>query len=374
MKKIGIVTFHCADNFGAVLQSYSLQHTINKMGYYSEIIDFRPNRITSNYSLFVNMGESIEKYGVLRTIKRVILSTMDYKENKKRIQNFNNFRKKYLIISNNIYITSEELKSEQPTYDYYITGSDQVWNPRFFSEIGESYFLDFAVKESIKISYAASIATKIGDEYLDVFRENLKRFDYISVREKSAKNAIQKLTEKNVHVTIDPTLLTTSEEWSKISTHNIPIDKYILVYDLVKNPLIIKVANKISKELGYKIISYSSKKGYNNWLSSFSSVNPTDFLGLFENAEFVITSSFHGTVYSVIFNKSFYTIPHPTRGSRMIDFLNELDLKERLVQDENTKININEKIDYEKVNNILSRLRKDSIQFLENALKMSNTS
>lgn len=370
MKKIGIITFHCADNFGAVLQVYSLQKTIELMGYNPEIIDFRPYRLTKNYSLFVDFKKSLEEMGFLRTTKKMLIRIKNFKENYTRKNNFNHFRNKYLNLSSNTFLTSSELIKRKPLYDYYITGSDQVWNPRFFSDIGESYFLDFAVIDSIKIAYAASIANQIEKDYIDVFRRNLERFDYISVREESAKKTIDKLTEKKVHVTLDPTLLTTEEEWRNISTFNFSTDKYILVYDLVKDPVLISIANRIANQTGYKIISYSSKKGYNNWHSSFSTLNPTEFLGLFDKAEFVITSSFHGTVFSVIFNKPFYTVPHPTRGSRMIDFLNELNLKERIIQNENDDIDFHTVINYESVNKKVSKLRKDSIEFLSNALEI----
>mgnify|MGYP001943988180 CR=1 FL=1 len=189
MNKVGIITFHCADNFGAVLQAYSLQEVVAKMGFEPEIIDFRPDRIVDNYSIFFNNRKSIEKIGLSRTIKKYLSNIKNIKDIKRRMSNFNNFRNEFLKLSSNTYYTSNELLKNPPKYNYYITGSDQVWNPHFFSEIGESYFLDFAINDSIKISYAASIANQIEDKYLEVFKKKLKKiWLYFNKRKISKKS------------------------------------------------------------------------------------------------------------------------------------------------------------------------------------------
>lgn len=369
LKRVGIITFHSADNFGAVLQSYALMKTVENLGFYSEIIDFRPEGIVSQYKLFG--GSFKKKYlssGLYKIIRFYIKCILNSGKVLKRIRNFKSFRKDHFRLSDKVYHSSDELMKEKPLYDYYITGSDQVWNPDFFINVGASYFLDFAVEGAKRISYAASIVKKLNTNESKYFKTYLKRFDNISIREKSSLEAVQNLTDKEVHVVLDPTLLLEGDDWSSISTFSVHEASYILVYDLIKDPIIVYAANKISGDNNLKIINYSGEKGYNNWHSSFATTNPTEFSGLIKNAKFVVTNSFHGTIFSIIFKKQFYTIPYPGRGSRMIDLLNELGLKERIVESIDDNISIDQMIDYEKVYRRLDTLKEESKSFLQEAL------
>jgi polysaccharide pyruvyl transferase WcaK-like protein len=371
MKKVGIITFHCADNYGAVLQVFALMEVIKANNFNVEIIDYSPIEIINPYTQFINIKYSIDNKGYLKTTKEIIKRIFDYKKIKTRIKNFSEFRKDYLNLSVKKYLTELELTKDRPKYDFYITGSDQVWNPDFFLKTGGAYFLDFADKTGVKISYAASIAKQVEEKHLIYYEQYLKNFDYISVRENSAKEILSKYTDKEVSVTVDPTLLISKERWSEIATYNNKT-KYILVYDLIKDPVTVSIANKIAKNYNCKIISYSSGKGYDNWYCSFSVSSPTEFLGLVENAEFIVTSSFHGTAFAIIFNKPFYTIPHPTRGSRMIDLLHDLGLNERIINTADNFSIANKDIDYVEVNNNLIKLRENSYKFLNNALGIKN--
>lgn len=366
MEKVGIITFHCVDNYGAVLQVFALMEAIKAYNFDVEIIDYSPVEIINPYTQFVNIKYSIDTNGYLRTAKGLIIRVLRYKKINMRIKNFSEFRKNYLKLSEKKYLTELELKNDRPKYDFYITGSDQVWNPDFFLKTGGAYFLDFANESGFKISYAASIAKQVEEKYSIYYEQYLRNFDYISVRENSAKEFICKYTDKEISVTLDPTLLIKKERWNEISTYNKKA-KYILVYDLIKDPVTVAITNKVAKEYNCKIISYSNGKGYDNWYFSFSGSNPTDFLGFVKNAEFIVTSSFHGTAFAIIFNRPFYTIPHPTRGSRMIDLLNDLGLKERIITDADD-FNIVKDIDYVEVNNKLLELRENSYKFLKKAL------
>jgi hypothetical protein len=370
MSKVGIITFHCADNFGAVLQAYALSQAIRGFGKDVEIIDFVPPFLRKPYNLFFNHHESMLKKGIVFTIKRMLGNIYRLNLTSTRIRNFKEFRSAHLQLSDKMYKHPLELVNDKPAYDFYVTGSDQVWNPHFFSRIGSSYFLDFALEGSKRISYAASVTGGIDEDYYEYFSTNLKNFDFISVREMSSRKLINKFTDKEVHVTLDPTLLIGKDRWLKISTPSTIKGKYVLVYDMVKDPVTVSLANRAAEHFGCRIISYSNSKGkgYINWHGSFSSCNPTEFLGLCENAEFIITSSFHGTAFAVIFNKPFYTVPNPITGSRMIDFLNMLELNCRIIRDSDGMHMFDDHIDYDKVNIKLAALRESSLSFLKNAL------
>jgi hypothetical protein len=372
MVKAGIITFHCADNFGAVLQTYALSKKIENMGVFSEIIDFNPSIIVEPYKIFPRIDYCIKNRGLKGTLKTYISRLKRRNEIKNKRNKFQDFRNKYMRISKIKFNKSKQLYDNPPKYDYYIAGSDQIWNPDFFSKIGNSYFLDFVKADCIRISYAASIAKENVEE--TSFGECLgyiKKFDYISVREKSGKTFLNKIINNNIFVTIDPTFLITKDEWLCITKLPNNKEKYIFVYDLTKNENIIRIANKISEMENLKIITYSDGLGYNNWLESFFSKSPTEFLGLIQNAEYVLTNSFHGLAFGIIFNKQFYCIPHNKTGSRMLDLLNDLNLSDRII---NSSIDIKQNrkdIDYNKVNSMINIQVNNSLDFLRKALNIN---
>lgn len=365
MKKIGIITYHCADNLGAVLQVYALQKKINKLGLESEVIDFRP--LTLLYPFGLRRLKDVKTIGLFRTIKSIIV-LMIKRKIKQRKALFKRFRDNYLVVSKQTYYNAEELNANPPRYEYYITGSDQVWNPDFFEKIGKSYFLDFASTNSTKISYAASITKKMDASFNDVFKENINRFDFISIRESEHVDFLKKLTKKPITVALDPTLLLDKEDYNILPIDPKTKEKYVLVYDLQYNEELVKLANKISQEKGYKVISFSDHKKYKNGIKTFEYEGPNEFIGYLENAEFVLTTSFHGVAFSVIFKKPFYTIPHKTRGTRMIDLLNSIGLEDRIVYNFDDLASINYKIDYSKPFELLNKRREESSKFLITAL------
>ena len=369
MKKVGIITFHFADNFGAVLQTYALSKTIEKFDLEVEIIDYVPKKLRDFYNLYPNVIYAISEYGILSTIRILINKTYNLRRNIIRTRNFNLFRNSHFKVSKKIN-NLNQLKEEKFTYNYCIVGSDQVWNPKFFSKVSGTYFLNFIGPDIKKISYAASIAQEVDKCYYNEFIKHLDSFSHISVREESAKLFLEKIIDKNIEVTLDPTLLLDSKEWNKIGRKNNIKDKYILVYDLTSSTLVIDLANKLSLITGYKIISYTCDSNYKNWIGSFSTYNPSNFLDLIANAEFVVTNSFHGTVFSIIYKRDFYTIPHPTRGSRMIELLNKLDLNSRIIKDDVDIRNsdIHNIINFYDVEKKVLELRSNSMNFLKKSL------
>lgn len=368
MKKVGIITFHCADNFGAVLQVYALQQILKQMDIDSEIIDFRPDSLIIPYDSRINWIDSLKDIGLLRSIKRFFTLLPQKKSIERRKKKFKEFRKENLITSECTYLTVEELKSDSPLYEYYITGSDQVWNPQFFDNFGGTYFLDFAKQDSIKISYAASLAEKVDSSLKDTYKQSISRFNYISIREKEHVDFLRKLTDKPIAVTLDPTLLLDKSNWENVEVEHKIKDKYIIVYDLQGNKELIKLADRISIEKGYKVISFTNPKKYRNGIESFAYEGPGEFLGYFKNSELILTTSFHGVAFSIIYNKPFYTIPHTTRGSRMIDLLTSIGLESRIIYQSGDLVDINYSMDCKKSIEILEKRKRESITFLKNAL------
>lgn len=297
MKKIGILTFHRALNYGAVLQSYALQKTISSLeNVECDIVDYLSPKITSDYKPF-----RINKNNLIISIAK---SCVMYNRRKKRKASFDMFLNNHIKTSEKTY-TVDTIVDAKNDYDAFVAGSDQVWSPRCVG-FDPAYFLTFA-EDSQKYSYAASFAVKtLPNELKEEYTSRLEGFQSYSVRETSGQDLVKELTGKESHVNIDPSLLLKADEWRKIAK---PVDKkpYILVFTANPQISLLDFTDKLSKEKGLPVYYISDtphirKKGINYIVAP--TVN--EFVGYFMDAEYVITNSFHGTAFSVIFNKNLF--------------------------------------------------------------------
>ncbi len=355
MKKIGILTFHRAHNYGAVLQSYALQLKTK-----SFIIDYYSPYIYDQYKLFKPLRKNVIKF-----IISLVRDFRNYKVNKKRYINFEK------VISNLPLISLEETNN----MSILITGSDQVWNPEITNGLSDIYTLNFGNDNIKRISYAASVGNINNiEKYKNEYKDKISKLDRISVREESAKLELEKiLPYKKIEVVLDPTLLLTEKEWNnEIKSIKSENKKYILAYVVEENDNYLKIVNKLSKETGLGIIHFGRKNpGYNNEIKTCYTSGPLEFVNLIKNADYIVTTSFHATVFSIIFNKKFWVVPHRTTGSRVTDLLNKLGISHRIVNtlEEFEKRNYDENIDYNKVNKILEKEREKSINWLADAIE-----
>ena len=367
MGSIGLITFHSAHNYGAMLQVYALQEKLRELNYNVQIINYRNNKIDDQYRVW-----NIKGRNPLNLIKKTINSIKYYQLNNNRYINFNCFMNEKLNLSRE-YTSIEDLQNEYPKFDIYITGSDQVWNPNIVGELSDAYTLNFGDKKIKKISYAASIGTSTIDEkYINDYKNKISKIDRISVREEDAKESLSKIINNKVEVVLDPTLLLKKEEWElKIKENNKENEKYILAYVVKQDEEYKKIVNYLSEKTGLKVIHFERDNNYSDVLRSAYSDAPLNFINLIKNAEYVVATSFHATVFSIIFNKKFFVIPHNQTGSRVTNLLDKLDINDRVVYtlDEFKNRDYNLKIDYEKVNNILAKEREKSINWLKYAIE-----
>jgi len=358
-KRIGIITYHRAINYGAVLQAYALQKKIKELGAECVILDYRNQKLENKH----------KKKGFFdcKKIKDFANYLLLAKNHNTKYDKFRKFAKNYLEISEPLY-SLNDLKAIEEKYDRFITGSDQVWNYKI-NDMDVAYFLDFTKEKSKKATYAASFGiSSIPNEYRQRYYNLLRDFDNILIREKQGVDIIRELLCKEAKVVLDPTLLVSKEEWYSLAKGNqFNRKKYILVYAFGGSKYIMDLAKNISKQTGYQIICISNtyKKSINT--KYVKSAGPEEFLGLFKNAEYIVTNSFHGTAFSINFNKQFFTelLPesHGT-NSRLQDILDLFDLRHRQILSSN--INISDtQIDYSKVNKILTTERKKSLSYLE---------
>jgi len=368
---VGTITYHDSINYGAILQAYALQKALTDMGYDSEIIDYRkPHRGTANLSGFRRWRHFIWD----NAIKQILVGN----ERQRKTEGFvhNN-----LGLSKLQYLNSDTLRSEPPLYDAYITGSDQVWNPTNNSN-DSSYFLEFAPPGKRRISYAASFGvSQIPDRFVGDYRDRLKKLDFISTREIEGKQIIEQLSGREAEITLDPTLLLNRDEWDRIAVPFNFSKPYILCYympgDKTVNQSITELARYISSVTGWSIISIGQKEYARLlfWRKSVYDAGPSEFIGLFQKASFVVTNSFHGTAFSINYRKPFlvpvnpHLSPEKSLSSRILSLLRTLELEDRILPT-GTSLQNEEilSIDYEKAETILAQERKKSICFLKKAL------
>lgn len=366
-EKIGLLNFHFSDNYGALLQTYALTKTIEDTGLSVENINFIPYNIQQKYVLFRNPFILIRENGIIKGLLKFLFSFKSIGLKLKRRREFNNFRKKRLNISNNLY-KKETIKNMVKDYDVIIVGSDQVWNPVIINGYEDVYFMKLEKKSDLRIvSYAASYGEdEISELDLRNLLTNISHFDYISVREKSLQSKLEIISDaKRIDCHIDPTFLLSSKEYIDIAdTINVTSD-YILVYDINYSEELIQYVNQLSKITGMGVLSFTKGKAYEKLIGTFRTYSPTQFLTLINNANYVISSSFHGIAFSVIFEKKFVAFPHKKRGSRVKDLLSDLDLAERVYDYQIKKyIDIDQDIDYAKINQKLEVMRANAIDYI----------
>lgn len=375
MKKklsIGILTYNKCINFGCVLQAYAMKKIFGKYGkvllinyftdyhYYGYSLDpsflFKKNHINSKLKFFIHLFKKIFK------IRNII-----YKQ-----KEFNFFIKNYLDLDTKTRLRNEEDLQKLKKLDFYVFGSDQIWN-KIDQSIDLNYFGNFT-KSKNKIFFSASM--KNADEIFfknKYIKKLLNQSLYLSVRETYIKNIINKTLNIKAETTLDPTLLLSQKHWSNLSNKSkIKIKKkYILKYDLYKDTHLHNTAKLISEKMDKKMIELTGYPNFN--LLNFNLIQkagPFDFIYLIKNSSFVITSSYHGVIFSIIFKKQFYVICKKENAYRILDFLRKIQLENRIIENED-QINFKTIINYNSVYQILFKKIKKSELFVQNIFKKS---
>lgn len=352
MKKIGTLTFHRALNYGAVLQTYALIKAMQKQhnNISVEVIDYRAKVIENN--------RSIKSRLVKPSVKNIIRTAYLILKKKK----FDKFVKLNIPTSKIIY-DKNNLELIDENYDCVIVGSDQVWNYKITNS-DYTYLLDFEAKKGKKFSYAASLGlNEICNEEKGNYKKRLNDFCEISVRENNCREILEKdLNIKVNDVHLDPTLLLDGDDWAKLTKKN-KYGKYILIYNVPKPNKLYKIAEEISNQTGYKIISIPNGINPKNCKIARPDVN--QFLSLFAHAEYIVTNSFHGTVFSIQFHKKFIVeLQNNGHGNdRITTLLSTCQLTSHILKEKNADI-IYENIDWNKVENELKKARNNSINYL----------
>lgn len=368
MLRVGIIThYYDSNNYGGMLQAYSLVKCLEKLGFNVEQICYFTENVTS-----------VSQKTIRSFIKSISVDIIKKGLNMRK-DAFKKFEKN--IPHSSIVYNSNNICCAIDEYDAFITGSDQVWSFKWFVS---SYFLDFVPSSKIKIAYAASMgASSLNDKCSEQLRQYISDYNAISLRERDSTEFVQQLTDKRVVTTIDPTLLLDIDEWKKISEKKVIHENYIFCYFLGNDRSIRKLAKQFSKEKGLKIVClpnlqqhleindifFGNEKLYN--------IGPEDFVSLIRNAEYVLTDSFHATVFSSIFRKKYIVFGRngaEAMNNRIINLLdmfgnsNRFFINPQSIKLQDVCLVADEKLiyDYRKLN----VMKKKSIDFLVNSLKV----
>lgn len=358
--RIGIITFHCSYNYGSVLQAYALQNYLLAIGYDVKIIDYILKSDFEQYRLW-----RINNYAEYP--KSFLSDIYYYLRNCRRKKNFDFFSKTYLNKTNKRYFDNDDMSNLNKEFDVFICGSDQIWNLDCTKGIIPAYFLSFVKVDKLKISYAPSLAHLSFDVYYEnELKTLIESLDYISVREESTIPYLRRITQKDIVNVLDPTLLLNVEGYFDIVKEKSMKNRYIFLYVLEANREIIKYCRELASEKGLQIV-YISKKNIKEFKEAINAygISPGEFLGFIKHSEYIVTNSFHATVFSILFKKRFITFTTKKSSSRMVDFLRSLGIENRIFSSQNE---ITNEIDYDLVYKKLNRLRSKSIKFLDDAL------
>lgn len=374
-KTIGIITIHKIHNVGSVLQTYALWKILREAGYSVEIIDYKfPNEyhLSKSHNTTTN---GYPKGSFRETLMKAVYAGPLLKQHR-LTDSF--LRRMNVSLSDVSYMNREHLLASPPKYDVYISGSDQIWNPRYTN--GDDIFLlSFASENAQKISYASSFGVNsLPKSICSEFAKYFNRYEKISVREASGVSILKQEFSKESVCVLDPTLLLNSGQWKNALRIKEPINKnpyifcYFLNYSFDAFPYAEEFAMHMHKATGLKLIfgGRPPKQFITTGGKYRVGIGPEDFVSLVANATLVITTSFHGTAFAVNMNKPVYSIvDSSTRDDRLSTFLRELGLNSRIVQlnsplptdgffssgDENTIRQLEQK-------------RKESLDFLFNSI------
>ncbi|ABX44029.1 polysaccharide pyruvyl transferase family protein [Lachnoclostridium phytofermentans] len=357
-KKVGIITFHRALNYGAVLQAYALQQFLFGLGIDNEIIDYYSKSISSCYSPF-----KIYSGKVVRGIAKGIFF---YRVIQKKMKNFEQFCKDNLVLSKrcNDYLELKELSKD---YIFIITGSDQVFSP-VSAGFDEAYFLTFTEDEK-KYSYAANLGIKkIPKSLEEIYRERLKGFQSISVGEADAAPLLQDYISSKIKVHIDPTLLLSSKIWSQMKYQTGYQKPYVLLYHVEKPIYSIQFAKELSKQNNLEIVYINDRTAIRDMhIKYVVAPKVEEFLAWFKEAAYVVTNSFHGTALSILFHKKFFVELEnkQNRNNRAEELLQLLHIEGREIC-KGSKPNQEENgISWNEVEGRLNHVREDAKEYIE---------
>lgn len=364
MKKVGIMTFHRSDSYGASLQAYATIKAVEQLGYEAELIDYTNSYEQQKHK---SRGHGIKR--VLKDIRWQITSRV-FQNSRWLDRAFGNKDAFYEnCISKDKYHNHDELSKAH--YDVLLAGSDQIWNPDITGQIDTAYLLEYGSAEK-RVSYASSMGSRtLSEEEKEIFRELLSNFNAIGVREVFAKKELSELTDIPISVVCDPTILVDEAIWNRMADQvdvRRIIDKprYAIAFFVGGyTKEIMELVQHAKRKVNVPIYNIQKNKRYRfGFDKCLAGITVPEFVTLLKNAEYVITDSFHGVVLSLLLKKSVVPLINRKNPVRVEELLQSVGLKERL----NNPDLLNKTIDYKYVDEKLNQMKEYGLSWLNNAM------
>lgn len=359
--RIALITIHYANSYGGCLQALATQTVLSKYGEVT-MLDYKSS----------DLGKTLDtlRFGLgFRDFLRVGKDLVRFFPRRRLVNKFKSFIAKEYNLSNALG-SGLALEQAADQFDVFVCGSDQLWNPNVVGSHDFNYMLDFAGDKK-KISLSSSMGSfRYSGKNLDLLKAKLSNFAHVAVREKDLAEDLERDLGRAVVNTLDPTLLLDKQQWSELlGLKSEQKEKYVFVYTLKKTNFIREAINKISTQLGLKVVVIDQDPflGF-KCDRHVMDASPVDYLNLIAGASFVLTNSFHGTAFAVNFNVPFVTLPPETGANRITGFLDSVGLSNRLV-DSLTSIDdlIEIEPDFSQAGRQLDSLRLDTIAYLDRA-------
>lgn len=362
--RIGILTFHCAHNYGAVIQCLALKEYLTHIGHDVHVIDYRPDYLTRHRD-YIKFSFSLCLTKNIKLLPAVAVNAIRtaFSRNRK-------WHKFERFIQNNLNLIALH-GNECKTLDLCIVGSDQIWNRKATGGSFDPIYFGIGQNSPV-ISYGAStIVDSYNDEEKITLRQYLNNLDAISVRELHLGKLIKDVAGINYTLVVDPTFLIGQDIYQKYFKQEYILktvgnSEYVLVYTIYDDPKLIEFAQRIADEKGMKCVNVASNFPFTKKIDKVFDASPEEFLTLIGNAKYVITNSFHGTALSIIMHRDFYTIKQNNGvDERMAQILNAIGLNDRFISlDKSAPMEI-ESINYSSIDSCLSKLIDSSQAFLK---------
>lgn len=367
-KKASIITMHCPLNYGAVLQTYAFQTFLESKGLEVSVINYTPQYIVHNQSLMYVGDEKFRRNIFTRWLYRIYKAPSKYGRKKK----FNNFRGKELHLTRR-FETYEEMVSAHLDADVFFCGSDQIWNSINESCKDPAYFLGFVGDKSKRNSYAASgnMHLPLSDDVLKYSIPMINSLNNISMREASTIANIQPYINKTIVHVCDPVFLLNETQWRELAFHGKPFKKrqpYVLIYPMGRGiEIVVKKGFEKASSLGMPLYCITSSQRKDSRISKYFNTDPYTFLQLIINADYLITNSFHGTAFSIIFKKQFLTCVAEGSNQRLTSILEMCGLGDRQIS-AGTDTSRFSNIEYDSVHGKLDEFVLQSKEYINNII------
>lgn len=363
--KVGIMTFPNSVSYGATLQMIALQNTVGRMGHQVEVI---------NYHNAYMKAEKHTHKGSQRTLKALLQRRISRWTHRRFYKAFRDFEAQYAhLYPRRPFTDKQKLVALGQRYDAVICGSDQVWYPHI-TDGDLSYFLDFCTESTRRIAYAPSFgAEEFSEEYYRQITPELMRFSALSAREEPGKDLVERLTGRETALVADPTFLMEAADWEAMEQpHPAAIGDYVLYFVVKRSDSLMRQCEAFAKQQGLKLVIVGgnpvhARRNKDPMVEYAIDIGPQQWLYLVHHAKYVFTNSFHGTAFSVIFQRNLFVQYPSCNGSRLRQVMEALGLCHRVLDGERELTK--EPVDYTQAQQRFAKMREESLAYLENALQ-----